>query len=130
MEFYPITDRAEFDKEYATIEGEYHASLNKLLQEARHVNGGGYWVKIVEKEVKVREKKFPWRMKTYTDHEYVFYSVMHNGSGEEYIVGYTWDYENLKWFFIGLSGGYGMAKGVNLVYNNETKKMEEIPFAK
>lgn len=131
MEFYPITDRAEFDKKYAIIEGEDHEILNKLLQEARYVNGGGYWVKPVAKEMKIRDKKFPWRKKTYTDYEYVFYSVMHNGDGgEENICGYVWDYEKLKWFFIGLSGGYGTAKGVNLVYNKETNKVEEVPFKK
>lgn len=129
MEFYPITDRVEFDKKYAFIEGENHQMLNKLLQEARHVNGGSFWVKPVSKEVKIREKKFPWRMRTFTDYEYIFYHVMHNGSdGEECICGYAWDYEKLKWYFIGISGGYCMAKGVNLVYDKDTKEIKEIPI--
>ena len=55
MEFYPITDRVEFDKKYAFIEGEDHQMLNKLLQEARHVNGGSFWVQPGSKEVKIRE---------------------------------------------------------------------------
>ena len=59
MEYYPITERAEFDKKYATIEDEEHGALNKLLQEARYVNGGSYWVKVVPKEVKIRDRKFP-----------------------------------------------------------------------
>lgn len=128
MEQYPITDRAEFDKKYATIEGEDHVHINKLLQEARHVNGGDYWVKAVPKKATYRERKFPWKKHTYTDYSYIFYTVLHNGEGEEYIVGYEWEYEKLKWYFIGLSGGYCMAKKVNLVYNKDTKKIEEVPL--
>lgn len=128
MEQYPITDRAEFDKKYAFIEGEDNRTINKLLQEARYVNGGDYWVKAVPKKATYRDRKFPWKKHTYTDYTYIFYTVFHIGEGEEFINGCEWDYEKLKWFFIGLSGGYCSAKKVNLVYNKETKKIEEVPW--
>lgn len=128
VEDYPITDRAEFDKKYATIEGEDNRVMDKLLQEARHVNGGDYWVKAIPKKVSYRDRKFPWAKHTYTDYSYIFYMVIHNGAGEEYISGYEWEYEKLKWYFIGLSSGYCSAKKVGLAYNEETKKVEEVPW--
>ena len=128
MEQYSITERAEFDKKYATIEGEENSMLNRLLQEARYVSGGEYWVRAVPKEVKYRDRHFPWKKHTYTDYVYILYTTWYNSDGDAYIRGCKWDYESLKWFFIGLSGGYAMAKKVNLVYNKETGKVEEVPL--
>lgn len=125
MEQYPITDREEFDKKYSTVEGEDHRMLNKLLQMARYILDNKVWIKAVPYTEKVRDRKFPWTKREYTMHNYIYYIPLTSDEGIEYIQGVTNTWNEVCNLLVGIVTGYEAAKKVRLVYNKETKTVEE-----